>query len=295
MITFTLYFQLVQFLGGRSKVCKEFCVKVITVTASVLEDVKAWQTRPLENVYPIVFLDAIRIKVRDNGQIVNKAIYLAIGFNLDGLKDVLGLWIAQSERAKFWVSVVTELRNRGVQDIFIACVDGLKGFPEAIESVFPAIQIQLCIVHMVRHSLRFVSWKDRKAVASDLKKVYSAPNAEAAEMELKSFKERWDNKYPMISALWECNWQGIIPFLSYPDYIRRAIYTTNAIESLNHNLRKLTKTRGAFPSDEAVIKLLYLGLQNIAKQWTMPIRQWGLALNQFAILFPERFPLGAQS
>lgn len=205
------------------------------------------------------------------------------------------MWVAQTEGAKFWVSVVTELRNRGIQDIFIACVDGLKGFPEAIESVFPETQIQLCIVHMVRHSLRFVSWKDRKAVASDLKKVYSAPNADAAEMELKSFKERWDSKYPMISASWERNWQGIIPFLSYPDYIRRAIYTTNAIESLNHSLRKLTKTRGAFPSDEAVIKLLYLGLQNITKKWTMPIRQWGLALNQFAILFPKRFPLGVQS
>jgi len=265
---------------------------ISTVTDSVLEEVKAWQSRPLDAVYPIVFLDAVRVKIRDNGHVVNKAVYMALGVNLEGTKEVLGLWIAKEEGAKFWLKVVTELKNRGLRDMFIACVDGLKGFPEAIESVYPATEVQLCIVHMVRNSLRYVPWKDRKEVAADLKLIYSAANAEAAGESLAAFREKWDATYPTIADAWERHWQGLIPFLSYPDYIRKAIYTTNAIESLNRSLRKVTKNRGSFPSDEAALKLLYLALRNIARKWTMPIRQWKQALNQFAILFPERLPEG---
>jgi len=261
---------------------------ISSVTDSVLEEVRAWQNRPLDAVYPIVFLDALRVKIRDNGHVINKAVYLALGVNLDGNKEVLGLWIAKEEGAKFWLKVVTELKNRGVKDMFIACVDGLKGFPEAIESVYPETQIQLCIVHMVRNSLRFVPWKDKKAVVTDLKTIYTATNAEAAEEELKAFRVKWDEKYPTIADSWERNWEEVIPFLSYPDYIRKAIYTTNAIESLNRSLRKVTKNRGSFPNDESALKLLYLALRNISKKWTLPIRKWKQALNQFAILFPGR-------
>jgi len=261
---------------------------ISSVTDSVLEEVRLWQNRSLDAVYPIIFLDALRVKIRDSGHVVNKAVYMALGVNLDGTKEVLGLWIAKEEGAKFWLKVVTELKNRGVKDMFIACVDGLKGFPEAIESVYPETQIQLCIVHMVRNSLRFVPWKDKKVVAADLKTIYSAANAEMAEENLKVFRNRWDEKYPTIADSWERNWQGVVPFLGYPNYIRKAIYTTNAIESLNRSLRKITKNRGSFPNDESALKLLYLALENIAKKWTMPIREWKQALNQFAILFPGR-------
>jgi len=261
---------------------------ISSVTDSVLEEVKAWQNRPLDAVYPIVFMDALRVKIRDNGHVINKAVYMALGVNLDGNKEVLGLWIAKEEGAKFWLKVVTELKNRGVKDMFIACVDGLKGFPDAIESVYPETQVQLCIVHMVRNSLRFVPWKDRKAVSADLKTVYTSANAESAEENLRAFRKRWDEKYPTIADSWERNWESLIPFLSYPDYIRKAIYTTNAIESLNRSLRKVTKNRGSFPNDESALKLLYLALRNISKKWTMPIRLWKQALNQFAILFPGR-------
>ena len=261
---------------------------ISSVTDSVLEEVKAWQNRPLDAVYPIVFMDALRVKIRDNGHITNKAVYMALGVNLDGNKEVLGLWIAKEEGAKFWLKVVTELKNRGVKDMFIACVDGLKGFPDAIESVYPETQVQLCIVHMVRNSLRYVPWKDRKAVSADLKTVYTATNAEEAWENLKTFRKQWDEKYPTIADSWESNWEGLIPFLSYPDYIRKAIYTTNAIESLNRSLRKVTKNRGSFPNDESALKLLYLALRNISKKWTMPIRLWKQALNQFVILFPGR-------
>ena len=261
---------------------------ISSVTDSVLEEVRAWQNRPLDAVYPIVFMDALRVKIRDNGHIINKAVYMALGVNLDGHKEVLGLWVAKEEGAKFRLKVVTELKNRGVKDMFIACVDGLKGFPEAIESVYPETQVQLCIVHMVRNSLRFVPWKDKKAVVADLKTIYTATNAEMAKENLKSFRTKWNEKYPTIADSWERNWEGLIPFLSYPDYIRKAIYTTNAIESLNRSLRKVSKTRGSFPNDESALKLLYLALSNISKKWTMPIRLWKQALNQFVILFPGR-------
>lgn len=263
---------------------------ISTVTDSVLEEITAWQNRPLDSVYAIVYLDALMVKVKDNGHIINKAVYVAIGVNLEGKKELLGIWIAHTEGAKFWLKVVTELKNRGVKDIFIACVDGLKGFPEAIESVFPKTQVQLCIVHMIRYSLKFVPWKDRKEVAADLKSIYTAANVESAELALDSFGEKWNGKYPTISESWRRNWQGIVPFLAYPDYIRKAIYTTNVIESIQRGFRKITKNRGAFPNDDAVIKLLYLALQNMEKKWTMPIRQWTMALNQFAILFGDRLP-----
>jgi len=261
---------------------------ISSVTDSVLEEVRAWQNRPLDAVYPIVFMDALRVKIRDNGHVINKAVYMALGVNLDGHKEVLGLWVAKEEGAKFWLKVVTELKNRGLKDMFIACVDGLKGFPEAIESVYPETQVQLCVVHMVRNSLRFVPWKDKKAVVADLKTIYTATNAEEAKENLKAFRIKWNEKYPTIADSWERNWEGLIPFLSYPDYIRKAIYTTNAIESLNRSLRKVTKNRGSFPNDESALKLLYLALTNISKKWTMPIRLWKQALNQFAILFPGR-------
>jgi putative transposase len=260
------------------------------VTEAVAEEVKAWQNRPLDALYPIVYMDAIRVKARGNGHVVNKAVYLAIGINLDGAKEVLGMWVSENEGAKFWLQVVTELKNRGVQDIFIACVDGLKGFPEAIETVYPATQVQLCIVHMVRNSLRFVSWKQRKEVATDLKLIYQSSTAEQAEMELTAFETKWDKTHPTISQSWRRNWSQIIPFFAYPADIRKVIYTTNAIESLNMSLRKVTKNRGSFPNDEAMLKLLYLALRNIAKKWTLPIRDWKAAMNRFSILFEDRMP-----
>ena len=263
---------------------------ISTVTDAVADEVKIWQNRPLDAIYPIVYMDAIRVKARDNGHVMNKAVYLAIGITMDGVKEVLGMWVAENEGAKFWLQVVTELRNRGVQDIFIACVDGLKGFPEAIETVFSRTQVQLCIVHMVRNSLRYVSWKQRKEVATDLKTIYQAATAEQAEMELAAFEEKWDKTHPSIGQSWRRNWERITPFFAYPPEIRKVIYTTNAIESLNMSLRKVTKNRGSFPNDEAMLKLLYLALNNIAKKWTMPIRDWKAALNRFSILFGDRMP-----
>lgn len=264
---------------------------ISNVTASVLEEVTAWQSRPLEAVYPIVYLDALVGKVRDSGHVRNKAVYLVLGVTLEGHKEVLGLWIAHSEGAKFWLQVLTDLKNRGVADIFIACVDGLKGFPEAIEAVFPQTQVQLCIVHMVRNSLKFVTWKDRKAVAADLKKIYRAATREAAEDALLEFGETWDAKYPTISRAWHANWERLSTFFGYPPAIRRVIYTTNTVEAVNRSLRKVLKTRGALPSDEALMKLLFLALRNIAKKWTMPVPHWKQALNQFAILFEDRLPI----
>lgn len=260
------------------------------VTDAVAEEVKIWQNRPLDAVYPIVYMDAIRVKARGNGHVVNKAVYLAIGVNLDGAKEVLGMWVSENEGAKFWLQVVTELKNRGLQDIFIACVDGLKGFPEAIGTVYPETQVQLCIVHMVRNSLRFVSWKQRKEVAADLKLIYQSATAEQAEMELTAFEAKWDKTHPTISMSWRRNWAQVIPFFAYPADIRKVIYTTNAIESLNMSLRKVTKNRGSFPTDEAMLKLLYLALKNIAKKWTLPIRDWKAAMNRFTILFEGRMP-----
>lgn len=263
---------------------------ISTVTDGVLEEVRAWQNRPLDEVYPIVYLDALHIKVRDDGKIANRAFYLAIGVNMSGLKEALGIWSSQSEGSKFWLSVMSEMKNRGVKDIFIACVDGLKGFPEAIEAVFPQTHVQLCIVHMVRSSLKYVSYKDRKKVTADLKKIYEAPTAREAEQNLEEFAATWDQRYPMISKSWRANWERIVPMFGYPDHIRHAIYTTNAIESLNMSLRKIIKNRASFPNEEAAVKLLYLALRNTSQKWTMPIPNWGLAVNQFAILFEGRVP-----
>jgi putative transposase len=264
---------------------------ISTVTDAVLDEVTQWQHRPLRSIYPIVYLDALFVKVRHEGRVVKKAVYLALGINLDGEKELLGMWIARSEGAKFWLGVLTELKNRGVQDIFICCVDGLSGFEEAIEAVYGQTVVQLCIVHMVRNSLRFVTWKDRKAVARDLKAIYRAATLEEAELELVRFAEQWDAQYPTISRSWHLHWDRITPFWAYPPEIRKVIYTTNAIESLNRSLRKVLKTRGALPSDEALIKLLYLALTKITKKWTLPIRDWKAALNRFAIEFEGRVPL----
>ena len=248
---------------------------ISSVTDAVSDEVKAWQARPLDPIYPIVYLDCIHVKVRE-GAVRVKAVYLAIGITMNGEKEVLGLWLAQTEGAKFWLQVVTELRNRGVQDIFIACVDGLKGFPDAIEAVFPKAVVQLCIVHMVRHSLNYVSWKRRPEVAADLRHIYQAATAEEAELRLGEFEAKWDAEYLPIGQSWRRNWSRLTPFFDYPPEIRKVIYTTNAIESVNMSLRKLTKNRGSFPSDEALTKLFYLALRNISQKWTMPIRDWGL-------------------
>lgn len=262
---------------------------VSTVTDAVIDEVRQWQNRQLEDLYPVVFLDALVVKVRDQGHVVNKSAYLAIGLNRDGFKEVLGLWLENSEGAKLWLKIVNELKSRGLNDMFIACVDGLKGFPEAIEAVYPKTQVQLCIVHMVRNSLRYVAWKNRKTVAADLKKVYTAPTDAQAERELKAFAEKWDAAYPTISKSWKSNWARVIPFFAYPPAVRKIIYTTNAIESLNSVLRKATRNRGSFPDDDAAQKLLYLGLKNLAKKWTMPVRDWGEAVNQFSIIYEDRF------
>jgi putative transposase len=264
---------------------------ISNVTDAISDEVKIWQNRPLDALYPIVYMDAVRVKVRDNGHVINKAVYLALGVNMDGVKEVLGMWVAENEGAKFWLQVVTELKNRGVEDIFIACVDGLKGFPEAIETVFPRTQVQLCIVHMVRNSLRYVSWKQRKEVVADLKTIYQAPTAEQAEMNLTAFEAKWGKSHPSIGQSWRRNWERITPFYAYPADIRKVIYTTNAIESLNMSLRKVTKNRGSFPNDTAMFKLLYLALNNIAKKWSRPVRDWKAALNRFSILFEGRMPI----
>ena len=263
---------------------------ISSVTDAVADEVKAWQSRPLDPIYPIVYLDCIHVKVRE-GTVRVKAVYLAIGITMEGEKEVLGLWLAQSEGAKFWLQVVTELRNRGVQDIFIACVDGLKGFPDAIEAVFPKATVQLCIVHMVRHSLNYVAWKRRPEVAADLRRIYQSATAEEAEIRLGEFEDKWDAEYLPIGQSWRRNWQRLIPFFDYPPEIRKVIYTTNAIESVNMSLRKLTKNRGSFPSDEALLKLFYLALRNISKKWTMPIRDWKAALTRFTIQFGDRIAL----
>jgi len=263
---------------------------ISTVTDAVIDDARAWQARPLDALYPIVYLDCIHVKVRDSGTVITKAVYLALGINLAGEKELLGIWIAKTEGAKFWLSVVTELKNRGVQDIFIACVDGLKGFPEAIEAVYPKTAVQLCIVHLVRYSLNYVSWKLRKAVAADLRAIYAAATAAEAEQRLQEFEEKWGKDYPAIAKSWRSNWERVIPFFDYPPEIRRIIYTTNAIESVNMSLRKVTKNRGAFPSDDALLKLFYLALINISQKWTMPLRDWKAALNRFTIQFEERMP-----
>jgi putative transposase len=265
---------------------------ISNVTDAIVEEVRLWQSRPLEAVYPILYLDALHVKMRDAGHVQNRAIYVAVGVKLDGDKEVLGLWAGQAEGAKFWLQVVTELKNRGVQDIFIACVDGLKGLPQAIEAVFPKAQVQLCIVHLVRNCLNYVSWKERKTVAADLKPIYRAATSEDAWLQLEVFAEKWDARYPSISQIWRRNWDQVTPFFAYPAEIRKVIYTTNAVESLNMSLRKVIKTRGSFPNEEAATKLLYLALQRVAKKWTRPVQDWKAALNRFAILYEDRLPRG---
>ena len=255
------------------------------VTDAVHEDVRSWRTRPLDSIYPIVYLDALCIKSRQSGKNENKALYLALGINMEGRKEVLGFYLSENEGAKFWLGVLTDLKNRGVQDIFIACMDGLTGFPDAVRAVYPAAKVQLCIVHMVRNSTKYVSYKDLKAVCHDLKQIYTAVNEEEALEALEDFGKNWNSKYPMIQRSWEAHWDDLNEFFAYPEEIRRVIYTTNAIESLNASLRKVTKNRAAFPDDEAIMKIMYLAIQKASKKWTMPIRNWGLALNQFAILF----------
>ncbi len=261
------------------------------VTNGVMEEVKAWQNRPLDSVYPIVYLDALVVRSRSSGGVENKSVYLALGINREGEKELLGLWLAQTEGARFWLSVMTELKNRGVQDILLACTDGLKGFAQAIEAVYPQTRVQLCIVHQVRHSLRYVSWKQRKAVAADLRRIYSASTLTEAEQALAAFAERWDQEHPGISQSWRNNWERLSVFFDYPPQIRKVIYTTNAIESLNASLRKVTRTRRSFPNDESVMKVLYLALHEITRKWTMPIRDWKQAMSQFMILFGERASL----
>ena len=258
------------------------------ITDSVIEEVSEWRNRPLEPVYPIMYLDCIVLKIRQDGRVINKAVYLALGINLDGKKDILGMWISENEGAKFWLSVLTELQNRGVQDVFIACVDGLKGFPDAINTVFPKTKIQLCIVHMVRNSLRFVSYKDYKKVTADLKRIYGADTEELAKNHLIEFADKWDDQYPRISKIWREHWENLNTFFDYPEDIRKAIYTTNAIESLNSVIRKATKNRKVFPTEQSAMKVLFLAIQSASKKWTMPIRNWKAAMNRFLIDFEDR-------
>lgn len=258
------------------------------VTDAVLEQVVEWQSRPLDEVYPIVYLDCIVVKIRQDKQVINKAVYLALGVNLEGHKELLGLWLSENEGAKFWLNVLTELQNRGVKDILIACVDGLKGFPDAINTAFPNTQVQLCIVHMVRNSVKYVPWKDYKAVTADLKQIYQSATEEEARQALEQFADRWDEKYPQISRSWRTHWENLNTLFNYPKDIRKAIYTTNAIESLNSVIRKAIKKRKLFPTDDSARKVIYLAIQDASKKWTMPIRNWKAALNRFMIEFEDR-------
>ena len=258
------------------------------VTDAVKEQVVEWQNRPLDTLYPIVYLDCIVVKVRQDNTILNKSVFLALGVNMDGHKELLGMWIAENEGAKFWLSVLTELKNRGLNDILIACVDGLKGFPDAINSVYPKTRIQLCIIHMVRNSLKYVSWKDYKAVTSDLKRVYQAVTEDAALQALEAFATTWDVKYPQISKSWFAHWPNLNTFFSYPVDIRKAIYMTNAIESLNSVIRHATKKRKIFPTDDSVRKVVYLAIEAASKKWNMPIRDWRTAMSRFLIEFEDR-------
>ena len=264
---------------------------ISNVTNTVMEDVRAWQSRPLSAVYPILYFDALFVKSRQEGPVKNRAVYLALGINLEGEKELLGLWVAETEGSKFWLTVFNELKSRGLQDCFIACVDGLKGLPEAIETVFPHTQVQLCIVHKLRNSFKYVPWKDRKAVAKDLRAVYGATTLVEAEEALDRFSQTWDVKYPAISPSWRADWERLTVFFDYSPEIRKVIYTTNAIESLNYSLRRMLKTRGSFPNDDSILKILYLAINRVAKKWTMSIRDWKAALNQFVILFGDRVPV----
>ena len=258
------------------------------VTDAVIDQVVEWQSRPLDAVYPIVYLDCIVVKIRQDKHVISKAVYLALGVNMEGHKELLGLWLSENEGAKFWLNVLTELQNRGVKDILIACVDGLKGFPDAINAVFPETQIQLCIVHMVRNSVKYVPWKDYKAVTAELKQIYQSVTEEEALLALNQFAEHWDDKYPQISKSWRTHWHNLNTLFNYPADIRKVIYTTNAIESLNSVIRKAIKKRKLFPTDDSAKKVIYLAIQNASKKWTMPIRDWKPALNRFMIEFEDR-------
>ena len=263
------------------------------VTDAVLDEVREWQSRPLDPVYPIVFFDALRVKIRDEGLVKNKAVYVALAFNANGEKEVLGLWIEQTEGAKFWLKVVNELKGRGVNDILIAVVDGLKGFPEAITTVFPQTLVQTCIVHLIRNSLAFVSWKDRKAIMPSLKAIYRAEAANIALTRLEEFEAQWGKRYPAIGPIWRRAWEHVVPFFGFAPSIRKMIYTTNCVEALNRSLRKIIKTRGSFPNDEAALKLLYLAIKNAGLRWRRGI-EWTAAMGQFAIQFGDRFPGAAR-
>jgi len=258
------------------------------VTDAVIEEVIEWQSRELDAVYTIVYLDCIVLKIRQDKRVINKSVYLALGVNMEGHKELLGMWLSENEGAKFWLNVLTELQNRGVKDILIACVDGLKGFPDAINAVYPQTQIQLCIVHMVRNSVKYVPWKDYKAVTADLKKIYQATTEESALQSLNDFSEKWDKDYPQISRSWHQHWENLNTLFNYPPDIRKAIYTTNAIESLNSVIRKATKKRKVFPTDESALKVVYLAIRQASEKWTMPIRNWKPALNRFMIEFEDR-------
>ncbi|RKZ13709.1 IS256 family transposase [bacterium] len=264
---------------------------ISAVTDSVLEDVKAWQSRPLDAVYPVVYLDAIHVKMRSSGHVQSTAVYVALAINVEGNKELLGLWVGEAEGAKFWLSVLTELKNRGLQDILIAAIDGLKGFPEAIEAVYPETNIQLCIVHMVRNSLRYVPWKERKAVAADLRTIYKADTVEEAEQALDTFEEKWGAQYPMVVKSWRSNWANLITCFDFPKEIRKVIYTTNAIESINSQLRKVVKKKGAFPTPESVRKVMYLAMMRASERWKRPVKDWAMALNHFAVAFEGRLPV----
>lgn len=264
---------------------------IAQVTEAVQEEITRWQNRPLDEIWPIMYLDGIVVKVHQDKQVVKKTIHLALGINLEGKKELLGLWMAENEGARFWLNVLTELQNRGVQDILIACVDGLTGFPEAIEAVFPKTTVQLCIVHMVRNATKYVSHLDRKAVCADLKRVYQSVSAEEAELELSTFGQKWDERYPSIRRLWERHWEHVIPLFSFPKDIRRVIYTTNAIESVNSVIRKAVNNRKIFPNDKSAAKTVFLAVKQASRRWSMPISNWGPAIQRFAIHFEGRLPL----
>jgi transposase-like protein len=265
---------------------------ISNVTDEVMAEVTAWQVRPLETMYPVVFFDALRVKIREDGVVRNKAVYLALGVLADGTRDILGLWIENTEGAKFWMKVFNDLKTRGVGDILIGVADGLKGFPEALEAVFPATTLQTCIVHLIRNSLSYASWKERKALAAAIKPIYTAPSAEAAEAALDAFEAGpWGERFPTVAASWRRAWSHVVPFFAFPPDVRRVIYTTNAIESINARLRKIIKTRGHFPSDEAATKLIWLALRNITAEWSRAAKEWKSAMNQFAIIYEDRFTL----
>ena len=270
----------------------DVCPDLISrVTDSVMEEITSWQSRPLDSIYPIVIVDALVVKVRDSGVVRNKSAYIALAIDLEGNKVVVGIWIEQTQGAKFWLKILNELKNRGVQDILILCCDGLKGMPEAVEAAFPNTIVQTCIVHMLRNSARFVPYKDRRELLADLKPIYTADSESSAKTALEDFEKKWNKHYPMIGKSWRSNWERIIPFLDFPNEIRKVIYTTNAIESLNSQIRKVIKTRASFPNDQAAKKLLYLAIRNATKKWKRPFKEWTRTIHQLAVFFEGRISI----